>query len=162
MARMTVKGLEDFSTMIVALGQKGHEVLSAALYAGAGVLADAVKQAVSSLPEEDWRFVTPGWKKLGVLTPSEKSDLVNAVGIAKFKSDGGKTDTAIGFDGYSSRPTKKYTQGVPLAMIARSIESGSSVRQKHPFMRQAANAASSRAQQAMQDAAYQKIDEITR
>lgn len=162
MAKLTVNGLEDFSTMIVALGQKGHEVVSAALYAGAGMMADAVKEAVSSLPDEAWRFVVPGGDKLDVMTPDEKSDLINAIGIAKFSGDGGKTSTAIGFNGYSSHATKKYTGGVPLAMIARSIESGSSVRNKHPFMRRAANAATARVQQAMQDAAYKKIDEITK
>jgi hypothetical protein len=46
-------------------------------------------------------------------------------------------------------------------MIARSIESGSSVREKNPFMRRAGQNAKGRAQQAMTDAAVAELDKIT-
>ena len=163
MAKLTVNGLEDFSTRIHALGEKGEDVAKAAVYEGAKVLTEAVKQAIRELPEEPWHFVRPGkGEELNVITPADKEDLINGLGIAHFDSTGGKVTTAIGFNGYSSHPTKKYTSGVPLALIARSIESGSSVRRKLPFMRRAANNAKERAQQAMVQAAYAKIEEITK
>ena len=45
----------------------------------------------------------------------------------------------LGFDGYNKVKTRKYPQGQPNAMIARAVESGSSVRKKNPFIRRAVN-----------------------
>lgn len=159
MAKMTVTGLEDFSSMLRALGEKGKDVAKAALYAGAGVLAEAVKAEISGLPEEEG-FLPPGDLR-SVITASDKSDLMGGVGISHFEEEGGGINAAVGINGYSSTPTKKYLSGVPLPLIARSIESGSSVRRKNPFMRRAGNAARARAQQAMTEAAMAKINEIT-
>ena len=159
MAKMTVTGLEDFAYMLKSLGDKGPEVAKAAVYAGAGVLADAVKAEIGNLPTEEG-YLPPGVLR-GVITASDKSDLMSGVGISHFEETGGKVTAAVGINGYSSTPTKKYTSGVPLPLIARSIESGSSVRRKNPFMRRAGNAAKARAQQAMTDAAMAKINELT-
>ena len=159
MAKMTVTGLEDFSSMIRALGDKGTDVAKAAVYAGAGVLAEAVKAEISALPVEEG-FLPPG-DLHNVITASDKEDLLRGVGISHMEDAGGKVTAAVGVNGYSSTATKKYPSGVPLPLIARSIESGSSVRRKNPFMRRAGNAAKARAQQAMTEAAMAKINELT-
>lgn len=156
---MTVTGLEDFSAMLKALGDKGQDVAKAAVYAGAGVLAEAVKAEISALPEEEG-FLPPGDLR-SVITSSDKADLISGVGISRFDDTGGSITAAVGVNGYSSTPTKKYPSGVPLPLIARSIESGSTVRRKNPFMRRAGNAAKARAPQAMTEAAMAKIKELT-
>ncbi|MBQ9325172.1 MAG: hypothetical protein IJ246_05320 [Clostridia bacterium] len=155
MARCTIKGLNDWSVKLQELGEAAHEIMGAAVYEGARVVADGVKQALGTIPIDD------GYKPNGVprksATQDEINDLRSAVGIARFDSTGGKVSTAVGFDGYSSHKTKKYPGGVPLPMIARSIESGSSVRQKHPFMRRTANNLKGAAQEAMVRAAAEEI-----
>ena len=62
------------------------------------------------------------------------------MGIAPAGVNGeGNTNTKVGFAGYGTFPTKKYPKGVPNALLARSVESGSSVRKKAPFVRKAVN-----------------------
>lgn len=151
MARMTVTGLDNFSVMIQALGDSGREVMKAAVYAGAGEMAAALKEEIRKLPEEEGYL--PNGSQRAVLTAAEKQALLDHVGISKLDDDGGRVSAAVGFNGYTEHATKKYPQGVPVPLIARSIESGSSVRKKRPFMRQAANAARERVQKAMLEAA---------
>ena len=160
MARLKVQGLEGFSTTIYALKDRGIEIMKAAVYAGADAMVEAVKEAIKALPEEEG-YVENG-KLRNVVTHDEKEALLSGIGIAKFDNTGGKVTTAIGFNGYTEHKTKKYDKGVPIPLIARSIESGSSVRRKLPFMRQAANRAKEQAQKAMADAANKKLQEITK
>ena len=61
----------------------------------------------------------------------------------------------IGFDGYNEVQTKTFPNGQPNALIARSIESGSSTREKTPFLRPALAAARKQAI----EAARVKFDE---
>lgn len=51
----------------------------------------------------------------------------------------GAHDVKIGFDGYGSKPTRKYPKGVPIPLTARSIISGTSFRPKNNFVRRAVN-----------------------
>lgn len=158
MAKMTVKGLEEFSTTIYALKDKGIQIMNAAVFSGADAMIKAVKDAIQALPEEEG-YVKNG-KLRNVVTHDEKEALLSGIGIAKFDNTGGKVTTAIGFNGYTEHKTKKYDKGVPIPLIARSIESGSSVRRKIPFMRQAANRAREQVQKAMVDAAEKKMQEL--
>lgn len=158
MAKMTVKGLEEFSTTIHALKDEGIKIMNAAVFTGADVMVQAVKDAIKALPEEEG-YVENG-KLRNVVTHDEKEALLSSIGIAKFDNTGGKVTTAIGFNGYTEHRTKKYDKGVPIPLIARSIESGSSVRRKIPFMRQAANRARDQVQKAMVDAAEKKMQEL--
>lgn len=160
MARMTIQGLDDLSGLIRSLQEKGVEVMKAAVYAGADAMVEAVKESIRALPEEEGYM--PAGEKRNTVTRDEKEALLTHIGIAKFDNTGGKVTTAIGFEGYTDHPTRKYPSGVPVPLIARSIESGSSVRRKIPFLRQAANRAKEQAQKAMADAANKKLQEITK
>lgn len=160
MPRMNVTGLEEFSSRIYALKEGGVSLMKAAIYDGAGVMVEAVKEEIMKLPEESG-YMKDGQRRT-VIKKSEKQALIDHIGIAKIDNIGGKVSTAIGFDGYSDLITNEHPNGVPVALIARSIESGSSVRQKRPFMRTAGKAAKERVQQAMIEAANQKIQELTK
>ena len=65
------------------------------------------------------------------------------------ENDNGYINTKIGFDGYNATKTKKYPNGQPNALIARSIESGTSKHQKTPFVRPAISKAKAKAEAAM-------------
>lgn len=165
MARMNFTGVEEFSNKILALGTDAESVAKAALYDGAGVVADALRQAVDTLPTEKMHPV-PGMPNgdqygvLNVITEEDKQDLKGGVGIAKFENKRGGVTTAVSFNGYARRTEKKYPKGVPLAMIARSIESGSSTRAKHPFVRPLAKRVQAAALDAMIKGADKRINEI--
>lgn len=154
--KMTVKGLDDYITALHDLDADTDKIIKSALYDGAGVLIEEVKSRISALPEDR------GYKQKGVqrnvATPDEKKDLLEHIGIAHFAKKGDAIGTAIGFNGYSRHKTKKYRQGVPIPLIARSIESGSSVRQKHPFMRQSVKAVQDRIAAMAQEKIVEEIN----
>ena len=155
----SVKGGDDFSALLNGLaGDQTIAVMKAAVYAGVGVLADAIKSEIQNLPEDS------GYKRKGVkrnvVGTNDKKALQERLGISRIDATGDKADAVVSFSGYNGRPTKKYPQGVPIPLIARSIESGSSVRQKNPFIRRAFNNAQSNALQKAIDAGQTKLNEL--
>ena len=73
------------------------------------------------------------------------------MGIAKMKrKEGGVFDVKLGFDGYNEVKTKKYPNGQPNAMIARSINSGSSYMRRQPFMDMTIRVSKDRAEAAIE------------
>lgn len=158
MARLTIQGLDDFSMRLQSLADHGEAVAKQAVYAGAGTMVEAIKAEINALPEQQGYM--PTGEKRNVVTRDEKAALLSHIGIAKMDSTGGKVATAIGFEGYSEHATKKYPSGVPVPLIARSIESGSSVRRKIPFLRNAANKAKAAVENAMREAAEKAFEEM--
>ncbi len=113
------------------------ETLNNLVYQGAKIVADEIRKKLAALPEDEFRKLKPGEKFRGV-PRSVKDDLLSAFGLAPIESDkNGFRNTKAGFDGYGSHPTPKYPRGVPNQLVARAVESGSSVRQKTPFVRPA-------------------------
>ena len=139
-------------------GDQSIIVMKSAIYAGAGVLADAIKSEIQNLPEESGYM--PKGKKRNVIGKHDKQALQNGLGISHIEATGEKADAVVSFNGYNGRPTKKYPQGVPLPLIARSIESGSSVREKNAFVRRAFNSAKTDAAQKAVDAGQEKLNEL--
>ena len=89
------------------------------------------------------------------ITKAQKWGLVHSFGIASLRNEGGFIHVKIGFDGYNEVQTKTFPNGQPNVLIARSIESGSSTREKTPFLRPALAAARKQAI----EAARVKFDE---
>ena len=152
---MQVTGLEEFSKKLLSLGSAGEGIAKAALYDGAAVLADKIRANIEALPEDDARWLS-GEDKYSVITKRDKKDLLDHLGIAKMRTAGGQVSTVVGFNGYGSTPTKKHPKGKPMAMIARSIESGSTVRRKHPFVRPAVNAVKNQVKETMAETAREQ------
>lgn len=125
-------------------------VIERAVADGAGVVADKIRQSLDGLPSEPFRHLKKG-EQFGVLSESEKKDLSEGFGLAPIMRDkNGFVHTKAGFDGYGSHPTRSYPQGVPNQLVAASVESGSSVREKRPFVRPAVNASRKEAIEAME------------
>lgn len=132
MAKFTVgKGLAEYESRIAALGIHAEGICKAAVYEGAGIIAEAIRDN----------------------TPVDTGDLRASVGIAPIRNDNGFINTKIGFDGYDRR-------GVPNAIKARVIESGSSHRRKKPFIRPAVERNAALAEFEMERTMTAMIDEI--
>ena len=154
-----VKGGEEFSALLNGLaGDQAVTVMKAAVYAGCGVLADAIKAESQSLPEDSG--YKPKGRKRNVVGTNDKKMLQERLGVSHIDATGDKADAVVSFSGYNGRPTKKYPMGVPIPLIARSIESGSSVREKNPFIRRAFNNAKTKAQQTAIDAGQKALNEF--
>ena len=187
---VTTEGLEDLTRALDSIGNAAQGVAAASLYEGAGVLADAVSQAVHGIVTEPFKYATGGKRRKP--SPEEKAAIVGAgsAGIAKFRKNGLTVDTVIGFtkSGYaivggkrsksartnyrynpkngqithSSKAGKGTVNVKPVALIANSINSGTSFMDKQPFFRRAVSRSKGRAIERMETEAKRRIDEITK
>lgn len=138
MARMTIKGLDEFITKLEAAQREPEAIVKKALYEGAGIVADAIRSGVASVPvsESNQR------PKHGV-TSVEKAGLLSGIGISKMRTEDGTVNVVIGFNG-TNKDGKRNTT------IMRRLESGTSYQAKYPVVRQAVNRSKANAQEAMQ------------
>ena len=120
------------------MADHADELAEAALKAGAGVIADAVRANIETLPERTGRT---------------KRGLQKGLGVTPVRNRNGTWDIKVGFDGYNEG-------GRPNQLMAALFESGSSKLKKHPIVRPAVTKAKDEAVQAMVDAADQKINEL--
>lgn len=145
MAKMTVTGPESYMAQLSKMGKNSIKICENAVRVGGGIVADEIRKELENLPEEKFRKLQNGDHFSGV-PKGTKKDLIDSFGISPLSTDrDGVINVKIGFDGYGSYPTNKYPKGVPNALVARAIESGSSVRMKTPFVRKAVNRSKKRA-----------------
>ena len=155
MAKIEFKGIDEYAKVLATLGNESEEIVKSAVYKGAAIVADEIKSGINSIPIQEGDnglppVGTPENKLYGI-SRKQKGDLMDSFGLAPMKNDGDYIQTKAGVDGYGSIPTKKYPGGVPNVMLMRSIESGTSFRDKHPVFRQATNRARKRAEEAMKN-----------
>ena len=163
MARITVDGGAEFLAALSRLEAGREEAQKQAIYAGAKIVADAIRSNIEALPHVSDRrgLIAYRARQKTALTYTAKKGLLDGLGITKIdQDDAGNWNAKIGFDGYDSQPTQKYPNGRPIPMLARAVESGSSVRQKQPFIAPAVRKTKKAAIAAMQeviDEEYEKI-----
>lgn len=152
MAKISFSGGDDFGARLEKLGQMdARRSVERAVARGAGIVADAIRSAMNAMPRQKAIHLQKG-KKLLAVQEHELADLQASMGVSPIKADrNGFVNARVGFDGYGSRPTKKYPKGVPNQLVAAAIERGSSVREKHPFIRPAVNKTRAEAVEAMDD-----------
>ena len=156
---MTIKtdGLDHLAKMLAELGNKAQQAARAGLYDGAGIVADALNRGISSIQTETFQYAQPGQTRLP--SPQEKAALERKVGIAKFRNMGDEVDTLIGIS-YDSGYTQISGKPKSVAVIARSINSGTSFMKKQPVFRRAKSQSQNAAKAAIVAKAEQMFDEI--
>ena len=130
-----------------------------ALYGGAGIFADELRKETENIPDEVFRHLDKE-EKFRSVAEKDKEHLLAALGISEFYENGHIIEASVGFEGYQGIPTKSYPQGIPNALLARAINSGSSVRQKYPFIDNAARKAASKVEAKMKEITETEIDKI--
>lgn len=123
MAKMAVSGLDEYIDKLSKLGSKMPEVAKRAVQAGVNPLADEVrKQLEKNLQGSKY----------------STGDLLDSLGTTPVGVDkNGVYNAKVGFSGYDRK-------GVPNALKARAMESGTSRQPKKPFVRPAVNRAKKR------------------
>lgn len=146
MARAKFIDDDAFSMMLERAEANTEQVARAALIAGAEVIADRMKQNLK-----------------GILSDAATGQLVAAFGITPVKQDRELNwNVHLGFDGYQQPPQRRWPQGVPFQLIARSFESGAGDwRPKKPFAKPAVQATKEQALQAMKRAAERELEKIS-
>ena len=155
MAKWSMHGVDDYVAYLQRIGKSTDGVIGEAVYAMAGVVADKIRNNLESLGTvsnaANIATYRQGYSRLSNL---EKKGLLDGLGISPMQNDSGYRHVKIGFDGYNDVKTRKYPKGQPNAMIARVTESGSSYREKTPFIRTAVQSS----EKAAVEAAKEKID----
>lgn len=161
MARIKFQGLEEYEKLLSKLQESEtiRAVCGATIYAGADVVADAIRQSIEQLPELDHRKHGSHKDMLQGITSAQKKGLLESFGITPMDEENGYYNVKLGFDGYNDVKTKQYPAGQPNAMIARSINSGTSFRVKTQFVDKATRKAKPQAEKAMADAFDKKLEE---
>ena len=155
---MEIRGFDELELQLSKLADP--ELAKDVVMAGAQPVADEIRKSIEALPEDKFRYLKKNEVFTGV-PKQQKQDLLDSLGITPPDIDfDGNTNTKIGFDGYGKIPTKKYPKGVPNQLLARAVESGSSVRKKTPFIRKAVNKAKKLAEAEMQKKLDEKIEII--
>lgn len=143
MAKLEIgNGLDDMIVEFGKLSKTISGVSKEAVYVGAGVAADEVRRQIESLKH---------------LQPYEKQALLDGLGIAKIRQSPEDTNTLVGFSGYSDHKTKSYPEGIPIPMLARAINSGTSWRQKQPFVAKAVRKCKAAVEKAMAEVFEKKL-----
>lgn len=155
------KGLDSYISYLQKIDAVTDEAIGEAVYEMAKVVADSVRSGIQALPTVSNEANIATYKKgYSRLSDEEKQGLLDGFGVSPMQDDGGYINVKLGFDGYNSVKTKKYPKGQPNALIARVTESGSSYREKTPFIRPAVKAARKPAEKAGQAKIDEKIKSI--
>lgn len=137
MARVTMYAGEDYALKLSKMATNSEEIAKKAIYEGSKIVADKIKSNLE-----------------GVLSPEATGELVKSFGVTPIsKNKDGDWNAKIGFDGYDKK-------GVANQLKARVMESGTSTRKKHPFVRPAVNATKKRVVQKMGEVIDEELRKI--
>ena len=136
MATIRFSGIDKYLYQLEQLGQRSRGICKMAVYDGAAIVADQVRENLER-----------------VLSPDATGQLEASMGISKMRDDNGYINVVIGFDGYDDK-------GVANQLKANVLESGSSKQQKRPFMRPAVNTSRKRAEAAMAETLDREIEKL--
>lgn len=162
MAKYQFKGLEEYAAYLQRIRANTPEIIGKGVYAMADVVADKVRSNIKALPTvtEAEALAAYKEKRKAGLTSAQKKGLEKGFGISPMQNDNGYWNVKPGFDGYNKVKTRTYPNGQPNVMIARATESGSSVREKTPFIRTAVSATQKQAVEICKQVVDKEISKI--
>lgn len=167
MAKITAPKASEYIRNLTTLEDHTDALCKMAVYAGAKVAADAINAAIDNItvhnlpPGKTYYYLKEEDQKAGVMldgvTKAQAEGLKKGLGIAVMEYKGKAWNTIVGFDGYNDVKTETYPNGQPNALIARSVESGSTIRNATPFIAPAVESIMKDAENAMQITVENKI-----
>lgn len=150
------KGIDKYISSLEKLNLATESQIKMAVYDGAAVIADEVKKNIDAMPVQD----APHADRVTGIKTIQKKGLQHGFGISRMKTEGESVNVKLGFDGYNYLKTKKYPQGQPNAMIARTFESGNSFTKKIPFVAPAVRAKKDEAERKMAEVIDREVSRI--
>lgn len=153
MAKWTVgKGLDEYLAQLGNLEHMTPTIVGRSVYEGAKIVADQIHANIAALPTGRKSDRIPRNP-----TAVEKAGMLAGLGVARHQWDGSFYNVKIGMNGYNNDKTKMYPNGKPNSMIARSIESGSSVMIRNAFIARAIRSSKAAAEDAMRNECDKQI-----
>ena len=160
MATIRFSKLRDYELMLGKIGDASKDICGAAIYEGAKIIADEVKNNLDSLNVTTDALAMLKAKKgePTYITQRAKEGLIKSFGVTPMsQDDDGIYNVKLGFDGYNDVKTKRWPKGQPNQLIARACESGSSAMIKQPFFREAVQKTKKKAESRMAEVLDEKI-----
>ena len=135
MAKFKFEGLSEYVRNLNRLAdpKRAEGMLKASVYPGAGIVADEIRHNLEA--------------------HSRTGDLASSLFLAEMQNENGFVFTQIGFAGYDRN-------GVPNAIKAAVLESGSSRQTKTPFIRPALKSTKDKAEAAMAAELDSRINQL--
>lgn len=157
MPKFTIgKGLDQYLAQLGNLEHRADGLAGRAIYEGAKIVADKIRSNIEKMP------VQKEPQKRGHRRDpyqDEIDGLLDGLGISKKRVDDGFINVKIGMDGYNKNVTDSYPMGHPNAMVARSINIGTTFMNKHPFITQAVTSQKKAAEEKMKEIIEEGIKE---
>lgn len=159
MASFYCDGIEEFISLCTLTEKQADRIFGKSIHSGARVMADAIKRETQNLMVDDRSGI--GGRRTGP-TQRQKNGLIKSLGIAGIRKNPNSylTNVKIGWDGYNDIVTDKYPKGQPNAMIARSVNVGTSFMSPQAFVDRAVTSARSATLAAMSDECDRQIERI--
>lgn len=132
MAKISFPGIDQYVSVMKTLEKDAEAVCKMAVYDGAGILADTIRETYNSQNH-----------------PYGGAGLIDHLAISKIRNDAGYVNAKITFGGY-------LDDGRPAPLVARAMESGTSRQAKKPFIRPAVRKAKTKCEAAMR----KKVDSV--
>jgi len=153
-------GISKYIDNLERLSRASKETIGRAIYAGADIVTDKIREELEKIPVESSSAAAAAGRLMNGLTPSQKGGLLKGLGISKMQERDGYYDVKVGFDGYNTTYTKLWPHGQPNAMIARSLEAGTSFRTRNPVISKATRSVKDKAEREMAKAFDDSVREF--
>lgn len=156
MPRIKFTGLDEYIEKISKLNALAEVYVEKAIGEGAKVVADNTKKALQGIPVDNRGHIP----YRSSINQKQKNGLIESFGIASLRRDGNFINVKTGFDGYNDIITKRWPQGQPNVVIARSLESGTSFMPKNPVITKATRESKDAVLKAMEESLKKSIEEL--
>lgn len=131
MASIEITGFKEYFDLLDTTESQVRTMCGRAIHPGAKIVADVAKKKLRDIPVDT---AETHKQKAHNISQKQKDGLVESMGIAKMRKSTDGWDVKLGFDGYNNVVTSKWPKGQPNAMIARSLNKGTSFLKRYPFM----------------------------
>lgn len=157
MAKFVFYGLEKFEKQLMEISDPKviEKTVGAGLYKGAGIIADEIREEIEALPLVGYNQIGTPEKKLNGISPAQKEGLLDGFGISPMALEDGFFNVKLGFHDYNAVRQ-------PNAIIARSVNSGTSFREKIPFVDRAVSRTREKAIQVMKEEIERQFEKLAK
>lgn len=156
MSSIKVEGMEEYLRLLDLNDRRLRNMCGRSVYPGAKIIGNDCKRRIGSLLVD----VGHHGNRKRYISQAQKDGLIESLGIAKMRQKGGSFDVKLGFDGYNGVVTKKWPKGQPNAMIARSVNKGTSFMAAQPFMDRSIEACRHPVEQKIEEQFYKELEKL--
>lgn len=163
MSHIRVEGMEEYLRLLDLNYKQLERICGRSIYPGAGYIYKECRRRLENIRTDDhlFKFAEQYNRKRRGITSRQKRGLIESLGIAPLRhKNGGIVDVKLGFDGYNDIVTNKFPKGQPNAMIARSLNKGTSFMEAQPFMDQTIEAARHPVEDKIEQQFYKELEKL--